>query len=535
MEGFRIVKKEASSLFKGEIEENTTFYYSNFRLFNESSELMFSKYISFKKDLQAFLGDEWHTYSKKTIFQSFDGTTIYVQSQDIFNHALEIWLELQREVRLNRDHQNKMNSNGDTVMKIDDQTTCDSNDFNEEKKVEDLVFKSPTESLSEDNQMFEVFQRKIRDKFASHEINEVCFKAIIQAFYISASKVWKDMVSGYLLDTSGLGNTGFLYESKKFLLNKLQNLYNTKSKVLKPILVATERIKDYVMDTTKLQNPVEIQTPDDKDMKNFSNFTSNFQTEQSEIPSNSISEAPSNSQSDCPTPSNDSVPDEERELRQNFKTLHITPGSQGGRSVLGKRSAFQAKSVVEIKKTNKKLERLLNQNTIEFAAYYVNNMMKNSNIDWQISRNFVTNMVEVNYNKLAQIESHMTNKVQEIGSNVRIRFIQPAQDFYNQLMETWIIFKAHSLNREILFTEYLEKVKGNLGDLWNERFVAPTQNFFMTLYYEWNHLKQTDTDTEQKVLLFTKKVKESMLKIWEENIVKKAEELSNKTINYNSQ
>lgn len=36
----------------------------------------------------------------------------------------------------------------------------------------------------------------------------------------------------------------------------------------------------------------------------------------------------------------------------------------------------------------------------------------------------------------------------------------------------------------------------------------------------------------QKVLLFVKKVKENMSKTWEENIVKKAEELMNKKINF---
>mmetsp|Transcript_35460 Transcript_35460/g.31963 ORF Transcript_35460/g.31963 Transcript_35460/m.31963 type:complete len:108 (+) Transcript_35460:1334-1657(+) len=100
-------------------------------------------------------------------------------------------------------------------------------------------------------------------------------------------------------------------------------------------------------------------------------------------------------------------------------------------------------------------------------------------------------------------------------------------------MEVWIIFKTQSFNRDILFTEYLEKVKGSLGGLWNEKFLTPTQNFFMTLYYEWNHLKQNnETDTEEKVMLFIKKVKENMFKVWEESIVKKVEELSNKRITY---
>jgi len=247
-------------------------------------------------------------------------------------------------------------------------------------------------------------------------------------------------------------------------------------------------------------------------LKNLSVFSSNFHTEGPSTPSND----------------NDSNADEEHDLKKDFKTLQINSNSNG--SLLGKRSAYQATSSVEIKKISKKLEKLLNPNTIEFAAHYVNNMVKSSNLGWQISRNFVTNMVEVNYNKLVQLENQFSTKTQGLSNDVKIRFIQPAQDFYNSLMETWIIFKIHSTDREVLFTEYLEKVKGSLGSLWNDRFVAPTQNFFMTLYYEWNRLKQAENDSEEKILFFTKKVKESMLKIWEESVVKKAEELSNRTI-----
>ena len=121
---------------------------------------------------------------------------------------------------------------------------------------------------------------------------------------------------------------------------------------------------------------MDIRIPEEKDLKNLSNFSSNLQTE-----------SPS-------TPSSESLQDDEQDMKKNFKHMKISNQNSNG-SVLGKRSAMQANTVVEIKKVNKKTEKLLNQNTIEFAAYYVNNMVKTSNNDWQISRNFVTNMVEV--------------------------------------------------------------------------------------------------------------------------------------------
>ena len=119
---------------------------------------------------------------------------------------------------------------------------------------------------------------------------------------------------------------------------------------------------------------------DDKDKKNMNNFSSSLKVEK---------------------PAHFTIPinlpelkgDDEQDLKLNFNKLRIN--SNDGGSVLGKRSAVQANSVVEIKKMNKKFEKLLNQNTIEFAAHYVNSMAKTTSIDWQISRTFVTSMVEV--------------------------------------------------------------------------------------------------------------------------------------------
>ena len=49
------------------------------------------------------------------------------------------------------------------------------------------------------------------------------------------------------------------------------------------------------------------------------------------------------------------------------------------------------------------------------------------------------------------MENKLSNKADEVKNDIRIRFIQPAQDFYNRLMEVWIIFKAKSLSKEVAF------------------------------------------------------------------------------------
>ena len=102
----------------------------------------------------------------------------------------------------------------------------------------------------------------------------------------------------------------------------------------------------------------------------------------------------------------------------------------------------------------------------------------------------------------------MSNIAQSIilnkAKDLRIRFLQPAQEFYNQLMDTWLISKSNSLNSEVRFKDYLEKVKSTFGTSWNENLAGPTQFFFNTLYLEWNKIKEEDTmeDTHEDVYLF---------------------------------
>ena len=93
-------------------------------------------------------------------------------------------------------------------------------------------------------------------------LDESTFKAVIQAFYISSIKVWKETLNNYFsnpLFTAGLNQKeeGLIMGSTTFILNKIQSLCQTRSKyesyflslnlrILKPILVATEKIRDYI-------------------------------------------------------------------------------------------------------------------------------------------------------------------------------------------------------------------------------------------------------------------------------------------------
>jgi len=56
------------------------------------------------------LGDDWESYAKKSLYSTIDDSTIFVQSRDIFDSALEVWLELRREINLIEDEVSKKQS-----------------------------------------------------------------------------------------------------------------------------------------------------------------------------------------------------------------------------------------------------------------------------------------------------------------------------------------------------------------------------------------------------------------------------------------
>ena len=151
--------------------------------------------------------------------------------------------------------------------------------------------------------------------------------------------------------------------------------------------------------------------------------------------------------------------DQDEDLKNKLSSLSLADNRSEASILrtLKRRNPYAKGTVIEIKKVNKKTEKMLNQNMIEFALHYINNIVKTTTKDWQITRNFVTNMVEVNYNRLLQLESQISTKANELKNEIKIRFIQPAQDFYNRLMEIWIIFKTNSLNKEVFYASNINQ------------------------------------------------------------------------------
>lgn len=135
----------------------------------------------------------------------------------------------------------------------------------------------------------------------------------------------------------------------------------------------------------------------------------------------------------------------------------------------------------------------INQNLLQSAYSYIQGII--SKDKWQVARGFVTNILEINYNKIAEA---LAGK-DEPRAEISVRVLKPASDFYHNLMVVWLLFRGSDYR--IKFKEYLERVKSTLGTAWREQYppplpsyIEPTKIFFSNLNSQWTKLTcETET------------------------------------------
>lgn len=95
---------------------------------------------------------------------------VYPQGDVVFNSALEIWLELRREINFDiegKKVETKDNKNAMTAEKSDEESRMN----NEEEKIEQRDMEQETaETKFDDNKVVEHFDQKLREKFKNYEI-----------------------------------------------------------------------------------------------------------------------------------------------------------------------------------------------------------------------------------------------------------------------------------------------------------------------------------------------------------------------------
>jgi hypothetical protein len=417
--------------------ENLTYYFSNFNIFGDSFNFYFTKYEIFKKNLNGYLGEDWNKYAKEILYRVDENNKkTYLNNDEVFHFALEIWLELRKEINL---------------------TDIDPSKNSEISKQDEGI---SIESKFEENQVFEIFEKKFREKFTDCLLNDSFYKAVLQGFYATANKVWKETIETNFKSLSNAEDDQEKINQEEdqaggkldYLKNKWRRFRENESKsyIIKPMLIASEKIFDYFNYSKK-----KIETNNGKSMelekdynetKNLTNFHSNVQREASEELKNKLSNL-----------SLEENPRDSEDLKNPNRKRKCNEVSS-------------SKSVFNVKKFSKNEEKnFLNPVFIDSTAQYIENFMKTSQEKWQVARGFVTNMIEVNYNRISFLENKISSKANDLKNHIKIRFLQPAQSFYHHLMKVWIIFKTNNYQSNISFSEYLEMVKKSMGDSWSEK------------------------------------------------------------------
>ena len=111
----------------------------------------------------------------------------------------------------------------------------------------------------------------------------------------------------------------------------------------------------------------------------------------------------------------------------------------------------------------------INQSMLQTAYRYIQSIISTKD-KWQVARGFVTNILEINYNKMAETITGKTEPKPASEEEINVRVLKPANDFYHNLMVVWLLFRGDSDYR-IKFKEYLERVKATLGTAWRENYL----------------------------------------------------------------
>ncbi|KRX00917.1 hypothetical protein PPERSA_09523 [Pseudocohnilembus persalinus] len=517
--GYQIQQDEQDSQQdKQEVQgqQNFTYYYSSFELFDEITEFSFIRYQRFVQKLHHYLGGDWEVYASNSVFQMLEDVKKYLTYDEVFDIALQSWLETQNNYKKQRKN-----------------SSCEDLGTIESQNRDEIPYQ-------EESDIFEQFLVRFKQNLNSYQINNAFFKPVAHGFFMSAVEIWNETIRS--IKNQRVFSENSLYElgqqkekeleeqmqkeknlqlQQKFgnkqnsgdsyiekLYQKVQTI-KQKNQIIKPLIVASETIIGYLgakkvkesnqnsnkKQSTEEQDEEDYQKMNQAQQKNFNCFKDNLLSEE-EVVMQKIRK----------------ISMQEQTLNRKRKQAELQMEQESSNSL------DESQSMVSVDNFPKKAEKL-NEQVYNFATNYFYNIKKNTQEKWQVARSFVTNIIELNNNILSK-----TQKISsEYTSSIKIRFLQPAQQFYNHLMEIWILFRQNQSSTND-FKLYLEKVKASMGSRWSETYVLPTQYFFKTLVYTWDSLvkeQKESIDEDALIKIFVERVRSNMLNNWENDIVNK--------------
>ncbi|CDW76553.1 UNKNOWN [Stylonychia lemnae] len=284
-------------------------------------------------------------------------------------------------------------------------------------------------------------------------------------------------------------------ESKKWSPTKMRNLIPgfsiIKNKVISPLLVATERVVEYIIPSkNKNQNQDDISDKDSSENKSLPDQFNNLSLHDSE---------------------------NRRKLkRKRFQQL------------LRDDSIFDQEFTDSVDY----------QNLLAKASDCIDVISKRRKINESVTSHFVTNIIEIKNDALNQLKTEKEEEKQvDISTQIKsetdlnIRFIKPSKNFYNKLMGLWLRFDKTRLS-SITFEEFMNYItkhslipSSQVEDQQNQEHsnseqLIPTKQFFSTLKNEWLRMKQQQD--EFSISQFFNQVKSNLFQKWNEQIINKS-------------
>lgn len=164
----------------------------------------------------------------------------------------------------------------------------------------------------------------------------------------------------------------------------------------------------------------------------------------------------------------------------------------------------------------------------------------------KVTRNFVTNMIELSDSALKRI-SASCNGIDNPNDNINMRFIKPSKKFYNLLMSVWVKMDSTSI-LHLTETGFIEMVKQALEkeDIpWSDAFLEPTKTFYNVAKEEFMNMYKSQKDDDNldveptnivfSMSRFFTSIKSTLLEMWNSEIVSKSARFTSASVSKESE
>ncbi|CAI2362310.1 unnamed protein product [Moneuplotes crassus] len=181
----------------------------------------------------------------------------------------------------------------------------------------------------------------------------------------------------------------------------------------------------------------------------------------------------------------------------------------------------------------------ISKNLVDKASDCVDFISERMPVESKVTRNFVTNMIELSDSALKRISDSCEGIDSSESNNLNMRFIKPSKKFYNLLMSVWIKMDTTSIF-EMTEDQFIENVKQALekeGIEWSDAYLEPTNTFYNVAREEFMSLYQSQKDEASdqgvepsnfifSVTRFFASIKSTLLEMWHSEIVQKSAEFT---------